>query len=1629
MTTCEDNDPALDTSDWIPIVPDNTKAKARENTSSDRILNIDSSGDEFLVDEKLAVKKSYNAPYKLRKNSHIKRSPNQRTRIKLEQPYRYENILSPPPKQQLRAFQQKSPYQQSFDFQPQYQLNLPKPSHIVTQDAYQQFPLPSNPSIYNPTNLQNIPKYSSAQLGIQYQQPNIVHQVTLSNDSIFQQSAPGSIKQGLFENTLSKNVNQNIEASTQLPPVIKDTVQLLYVPLEQLQQKQGINSGILDEAFKSLQQQKLVARPPTIDSNSEQPESAKLFTQQGFSQHNVKQQQQYSIKHNQPITKGNEENRQQQYYVIQNAPLQNQGEEPRYYELLSKNRGELILQNNPRIVEVSNKQEYQVQAEKQHIVELTSPQPISSHLKNQEGQFRETKIQNTRNNLYNKEPIEEQSFIVQNQVSQPFPVESSKLQSSYRVQNQYEKPINNNYYHSDFKTTDQQLGLSSIHKDISQQNLKVKDSQKHIQQGKSIDFKEKNISHPPKTRKPHQPPLAVYMEGNSAADVEAVLGTLKNAKSIAVQDQFRPNSPQVFIGPSNLIVPEGFAKFPLPYLSNLDNNRIQRKAQQFPFFVAPINYKEPEGYSKIPLPSPHIGSVVISQFNQKQIPNYRDNRPVAITNYKFVNPAFESVIENNSNFDENLNAYSLDNGNPRDNTQKYLKEKTLLQQITGFSGSDFPQQQYNAEEILNGFNREQETFSLKPHSNQGQYLEEVYQKPESGTIEEIHQETPPEIVSPSPNKHITRKERVRGSKKSSKNREETSIPENSEKKTEAKVLNSENIIPEIPTPNIVQAPEKVEVSSQNPVNQDFFNRFSSNNNFNFNYVSSTPGYAIPTQNIFDESPANVRKLIPNTNNNSPDGSNSQAIDAQFEQSIQSLQKNKNKDIPHQQEERIHIYNQYEQFELPPQLTDINPNLPGLINGLQHQNQFTTLRNETELPISTTPSVTTQYSIRTTDLITPTSTTIKRPRGRGRSRFNMRTTTSAPYRRSCGDRRRPCKTSVPSTSETTSDKSFSTNKYQPIENQRIKPRTRLQNTMTDRVADGSIESTSPSQQFLQPSAVINENSELKDNDQRTKTIGFVEQYQIQKVTKPDELSLQEKEHSTLRQIPIIKPDISKQVNEGVTQKPTETERTTRRRVRVRGRPTNKYVSTTVAPRFSSTPENEQTEFYGFIRQPNFSKSSQISSNIRNDEENIHIYAPTQERISFSNQQTNEPLGPSSPIPDTQAPHFIGELRSKYTSPPRASTTQLPSSLPKRRIGSRVKVPGRNYESRSKTTDNTPTEKSTRIRTRGRTHFTSSRNIRQETDNEETENYPAPFLKSKEAATTPSSSEFKITVSMDDDKEDQISNPAINITEINRQAIELSQNPLTIQEETKNPSHDDEFEETGGQVDIVSFRDMIRHGNAKQNGFRVVNFDQFDTAESQNYRSLFNTLDSPHKVNDLKSKEIEDSSTLSSIDAKLSEEIEETSTVIPEYTSDKSENFFTTTEISKLQSTSLEDISSTILNSLEETVGDATIAPVSITTEPKIAVTTEDIRETQNMSSTQSVDLEITSTMNTDELETNTTVQTKSSEQTPIDLLNLQTSTSTEVSHETEICYKGKCVKSKNRKFRKRLLRKKVNESNL
>ncbi|XP_055610268.1 mucin-2 isoform X2 [Uranotaenia lowii] len=149
------------------------------------------------------------------------------------------------------------------------------------------------------------------------------------------------------------------------------------------------------------------------------------------------------------------------------------------------------------------------------------------------------------------------------------------------------------------------------------------------------------VTQPPTKLKPNQPPLAMFMYNEDRIKITTAeaLGTLKNVNEIAVLDSLSKNLPKVFIGPSGLAPPKGYSKFELPYLSNIEHNRFDRKLpDDLPFFVAPLSYKTPNGFSKIALPAPHVGSVIVQQTQASSQPaNYFRQPPQ--DNIEYYQPA------------------------------------------------------------------------------------------------------------------------------------------------------------------------------------------------------------------------------------------------------------------------------------------------------------------------------------------------------------------------------------------------------------------------------------------------------------------------------------------------------------------------------------------------------------------------------------------------------------------------------------------------------------------------------------------------------------------------------------------------------------------------------------------------------------------------------------------------------------------------------------------------------------------------------------------------------------------------------------------------------------------------------
>lgn len=122
--------------------------------------------------------------------------------------------------------------------------------------------------------------------------------------------------------------------------------------------------------------------------------------------------------------------------------------------------------------------------------------------------------------------------------------------------------------------------------------------------------------------KPHQPPLALFMRSNYQTNdpLSQLLQKLSSTNNVDVLDNLSIKQPEVFVGPSGLKTPLEYLKFNLPYLSNIERNRLNKKNNDIPFYVAPLSYTEPQGYFKIAFPAPHVGGIIVRSLYFEQEP-------------------------------------------------------------------------------------------------------------------------------------------------------------------------------------------------------------------------------------------------------------------------------------------------------------------------------------------------------------------------------------------------------------------------------------------------------------------------------------------------------------------------------------------------------------------------------------------------------------------------------------------------------------------------------------------------------------------------------------------------------------------------------------------------------------------------------------------------------------------------------------------------------------------------------------------------------------------------------------------------------------------------------------------------
>lgn len=1152
-----------------------------------------------------------------------------------------------------------------------------------------------------------------------------------------------------------------------------------------------------------------------------------------------------------------------------------------------------------------------------------------------------------------------------------------QTEQSYIVPQVTDYPVKLNQYQSNqVLGNNQKSRLESIKQDFIQQALEAQKLQQQIRQEEPILYQTTTSKPKSKKRKPHQPPLAIYYDSeNQKVNINDVLDSLQSSQTIAVQDFLGPSSPQIFVGPSNLNIPESFKKFPLPYLSNINGNILQRKQEDLPFFVAPLNYKTPNGYYKIPLPSPHVGSIVVSQRKLQQFQDLNQKEQAFSGNVN-------SIANQNAFISENVNSdtklvtqrTTINEFHPSQTPLRQYQEQNLYQQISRFTQPESSTSRLNNYDTYSGFAQETPVKSFNNPRNQyiqttsrTQFVPPVenysirsnplrnnnYPTISSVTEENYYAQTtpePPKIRRPSP------------------------YPSLFEDISQPQYFNN--------VPSNVQVTQTDRIASIQQNNLKVENELST-------FLSTTP----PNQEIL---------YNPTVSTNAP-------VQQYLEASTAS---NQNNAVPSRGSENYIKNVQQDQADNQEEVIRVNENLPGLVNNLQDQAVRTLYSPNLLVPTTQkqvgkhdeeSKIITENYLENSSSYIqtTPsTTTTTKKLRGRhrGGSRFNVQSTTVA-SRKTVGRRR-------PSNIRTTTEQSIKNDSSNNGEVRRVTTsrfRTRTRPTSTEhpeevvetkqRVQEVSTEPVS----YMQYESIIN-------NERVVQTIGNppVDSEELIKISQPYyESNKHSENYEQTREEPVkvlnvnlnhatyTEPSTKRNsvVYSQASEEPTVTE-SQRPKIRVRGRTRAKTrPSTTATPSTSRIEQEEDNkEFYGFIRQPNFERPIQQS------EKNILIYPPAQE--------PKEPLRIEEEPENTV--HFVGQIRPKFqTSVTQDTTTEIPKTTTSKFRRTRVRVPGRNYQSSSRKDDVTTERSRSQQRSRGKSHFNPPRSIREKEEDElEGQNYPAAFLKSRETISTASS--FQITVKPDQE-EDQVpyssdNKPNILITGSN-EWVEASDyhtasgDIITSSEATSsemNQSMELLKEHVTESLDNLNAVDTSQNLKNKKKGvWKIVKHkvsDNIETAESQDFRSQLNLIQPSEKnyqiqlndsgavqnevlttmepsVNTTNMENIILDSIYTMLDIGHNNSSEESSEALEQF----SEINKSPTQMS-LTSTSSDDLLSTTLqNEIKERVDD-------------------------NHFSTEAV-----------EKIDNIYPVTEASDFTA------KTSISTEISHQTEMCFKGHCVK--------------------
>ncbi|KAF5307604.1 hypothetical protein FQR65_LT06760 [Abscondita terminalis] len=479
---------------------------------------------------------------------------------------------------------------------------------------------------------------------------------------------------------------------------------------------------------------------------------------------------------------------------------------------------------------------------------------------------------------------------------------------------------------------------------------------------------------------------------------------------------------------------------------------------------------------------------------------------------------------------------------------------------------------------------------------------------------------------------------------------------------------------------------------------------------------------------------------------------------------------------------------------------------------------------------------------------------------------------------------------------------------------------------------------------------------------------------------------------------------------------------RGRVKSRVKPTERPTTTT--PRYLTTTgkAEKEEEFYGFFRPPNFNAPVQAY--------NPRFVSTTKRPVYISNtiQYEDQPLENSNnvnifsnnvAVASSTPAQFIGELVTRYS--PSFETTEIvthePVSTPRSRVRTRIRLP----KNKSKEEQHTTPMSQTRTRSRGKAHFTIAAKSRDESRDEDVEggNYPKFFPKSESST---SRSKFQITIEpvlgdheIEDDQvpfssirrqkfvpAEQGSSleevrPVLNDIPIDRKTIDSQEvilpTPSHLHNDTEKDSYTSIKEEVIGEIDKVKMDDenittttvkdleattkaTTETPKSRRRGvWKLVKrpVDAFETAESQ-------------YVGKFSANSLVDSEKDSSI-------LDKDATTVPTSSTTQESDFlqalykmFENTHTNE----SVESSTNFVLTQTETTLPpyfETTISPL-------------DLRNTTYATTSTEIKL--------DEIENTTEIVLNETQTERWDLV--KTSTATEISHETEICFRGKCVKS-------------------